>query len=127
MEIFDGIAKNYDGWYTTKMGNFVDEIETKLALNMFSPRRGMKVLDVGCGTGNFSTKLARFGCRVTGIDVSENMLKIARHKAKEEKVDISQLLEYAIFYTMKGKILGIYFLCICLIIYIKGDYFNVFS
>lgn len=88
MAVFDGIAKDYDRWYTTKIGSFADEVETRLALSMFSPYSGMKVLDVGCGTGNFSIKLARLGCKVTGIDLSEKMLDIARRKAKKEHLDI---------------------------------------
>lgn len=89
METFNDIAKDYDGWYKTKIGKFVDDTETRLALGMFSPTKGMKVLDAGCGTGNFSIKLARFGCRVTGIDVSDDMIEIAISKAKEEQLDIS--------------------------------------
>ena len=37
------------------------------------PEKGMRILDVGCGTGNFSIKLAKMGLDVTGIDVSEKM------------------------------------------------------
>ena len=44
----------------------------------------MHVLDVGCGTGNFSLKLARMGLKVTGIDISDNMLKVAENKARAE-------------------------------------------
>ncbi|TCS85230.1 methyltransferase family protein, partial [Keratinibaculum paraultunense] len=39
-------------------------------------------MDVGCGTGNFSIKLAKMGCEVVGIDVSKEMLKVAEEKAK---------------------------------------------
>jgi ubiquinone biosynthesis O-methyltransferase len=88
MAIFDGIAGEYDSWYTTEMGKFVDEVETRLALGMFSPSRGMKILDVGCGTGNFSIKLSNLGCRVTGIDISGEMLKQAEQKAKQDGLDV---------------------------------------
>lgn len=82
MSFFDPIANEYDLWYEKPLGKFVDEVETKLALELFQPKPGMYVLDVGCGTGNFSIKLAKLGVKVVGIDISEEMLKIAREKAK---------------------------------------------
>jgi ubiquinone/menaquinone biosynthesis C-methylase UbiE len=82
MSLFDKQADSYDAWYDTPMGRFIDEVETQLAFSLFKPEPGMKVLDVGCGTGNFSVKLAQQGCQVTGIDISAAMLKIAREKAR---------------------------------------------
>ncbi|MBI2323701.1 MAG: class I SAM-dependent methyltransferase [Chloroflexi bacterium] len=39
------------------------------------------ILDLGCGTGNHSVALARRGYDVAGVDLSEDMLAIARAKA----------------------------------------------
>lgn len=88
MAVFDMIASQYDEWYKGGIGRFADEVETRLAFDMFLPQRHLGVLDVGCGTGNFSIKLAKSGCRVTGIDLSEDMLAVARHKAGKEGLDI---------------------------------------
>ena len=41
----------------------------------------MTILDAGCGTGNFSIKLAERGAHVTGIDLSTEMMAVAREKA----------------------------------------------
>jgi cyclopropane fatty-acyl-phospholipid synthase-like methyltransferase len=40
------------------------------------------VLEVGCGTGLTASYLAkRYGCRVVGVDLSEQMIDVARRKA----------------------------------------------
>jgi len=41
------------------------------------------VLDLGCGTGNHALHLCRAGYEVVGVDLSEDMLAQARHKAAE--------------------------------------------
>jgi ubiquinone biosynthesis O-methyltransferase len=89
MAIFNKIAGSYDSWYDTPMGEFVDAVETDLAFRMFKVEKGMKILDVGCGTGNFSIKLAEKGCRVIGIDISDNMLDTARKKATKAGYNIN--------------------------------------
>ena len=44
------------------------------------------VLDAGGGTGRWAIRMARKGCKVVLMDVSEEMLKIAAKKAKEERL-----------------------------------------
>ncbi|WP_281888337.1 class I SAM-dependent methyltransferase [Paenibacillus sp. YYML68] len=41
------------------------------------------VVDLGCGTGRLAIELAQLGYEVVGIDLSEDMLAIARNKADE--------------------------------------------
>jgi ubiquinone/menaquinone biosynthesis C-methylase UbiE len=43
--------------------------------------RRLEVLDVGCGTGFLALQLAELGHTVTGVDLSEEMLDVARQKA----------------------------------------------
>lgn len=50
-----------------------------------SPRA---VLDVACGTGGLTLALARLGYRVTGLDLSPEMLALAREKAAAQGLDI---------------------------------------
>jgi SAM-dependent methyltransferase len=42
-----------------------------------------RVLDLGCGTGGESRRLAALGCRVTGVDLSEASLAYARRHVPE--------------------------------------------
>lgn len=44
---------------------------------------GRRVLDLGCGTGNLSTRLAKRGFKVVGMDASETMLMYAAQKSTE--------------------------------------------
>ena len=43
--------------------------------------RGSHVLDLGCGTGSLTIRLARRGYSVVGVDLSPDMLTLAKRKA----------------------------------------------
>ena len=43
---------------------------------------GDRVLDIGCGNGNYARKLAELGVRVTAIDASEDMIERARARSE---------------------------------------------
>jgi SAM-dependent methyltransferase len=47
--------------------------------------KGEKILDVGCGTGFFSKEFAKAGGVVTGVDVGEELLNIARKNVPKGK------------------------------------------
>jgi ubiquinone/menaquinone biosynthesis C-methylase UbiE len=49
---------------------------------------GLKILDLGCGTGELSVLFSEMGHKVTGIDISIKMLEVAKTKAKAFKADI---------------------------------------
>ena len=54
------------------------DLSTEMLLVSFKP--GMHVLDIGCGTGEEALLLASKGVHVTAIDISKEMLDIARSK-----------------------------------------------
>lgn len=49
---------------------------------------GEKVLDVACGTGNATIPAARVGATVTGLDITPELLEIARRRAADEGLEI---------------------------------------
>ena len=51
-----------------------------IGVRMFLPKKGMKVLDVGCGTGIHLDMYRRFNCKLYGIDTSPSMLDVARSR-----------------------------------------------
>lgn len=50
--------------------------------------QGQRVLDVGCGTGVVAVTAARRGAKVSGLDLSPELLQRARENAKTAGVDI---------------------------------------
>ncbi len=49
---------------------------------------GESIVDVGCGRGRHSIRLALRGYRVTGLDLSERSIEVARQRAAEERQDV---------------------------------------
>jgi ubiquinone/menaquinone biosynthesis C-methylase UbiE len=57
-----------------------------VAVKFCKAKPGFTVLDVCTGTGSQAFAFAKAGCSVTGIDLSEDMLRIAKKKNKKKKV-----------------------------------------
>jgi SAM-dependent methyltransferase len=51
-------------------------------------RGGDDVLDVACGTGNAATRAALVGARVTGVDLTPELLDVARAEAAAAAVEV---------------------------------------
>lgn len=52
-------------------------------LQLLGDVRGKRILDLGCGNGVLTAKLASMGAEVVGMDRSEEMLKLAREQHPE--------------------------------------------
>lgn len=64
---------------------------------------GLKGLDIGCGNGYFTRALYKAGYDVTGIDISPQMLSVARQKAAAEGVGSEFLLGDITKLKINGK------------------------
>lgn len=49
---------------------------------------GKKLLDIACGTGELSCRFASLGFDVTGVDLSEDMLAVAKAKTEAEGLKV---------------------------------------
>lgn len=82
---FDTAALTYDRDFTqTVIGQWLRERVWGYLATHF--QAGMRVLEIGCGTGEDAVWLARRGVRVVATDVSEGMLAATRRKADEAGV-----------------------------------------
>lgn len=80
MSSYSILAKYYD----RLMGDFdydayVDFVKDKLL---------GEGVDLACGSGEITVRLAKAGCKMTGVDLSAEMLNVAREKARREGLDI---------------------------------------
>jgi ubiquinone/menaquinone biosynthesis C-methylase UbiE len=66
-------------WYDRTVGR-TDAALKGIARSQFAPVDGMKMLDVGCGTGTALEPYVAAGCLCHGIDASEAMLDKARQR-----------------------------------------------
>jgi SAM-dependent methyltransferase len=59
----------------------------RVVVDRAAPRRGERVVDVGCGTGNAALLAAERGARVVGVDPSARLLEVARAEAAARGLD----------------------------------------
>ncbi len=57
-----------------------DEMRAELLARLPADLTGKRVLDAGCGVGQVSAELARRGAEVVAIDISPNLLDVARDR-----------------------------------------------
>ena len=60
-------------------------------INLHSPVKKLKVLDVGCGGGLISEAMSAFGAQVTGIDMGEAPLNVAKLHLLESGLDVEYI------------------------------------
>lgn len=77
MSHFFDYSKYYNLLYQDK--NYSEEVDYIDSLIRKYHPKAVQLLDVGCGTGNHAKLMARKGYNIHGIDLSEQMLEIAKN------------------------------------------------
>jgi len=80
-------AEKYDTFFSTEYGRKVFKLEKEILLELLNPFKNSLILEVGCGTGIWikALKGERFHEPV-GLDISADMLRIARKKGLKKLV-----------------------------------------
>ena len=84
---YAGFADRYDAFAPTKPYNALHERPATLSL--LGDVAGLRVLDAGCGSGICSEILARRGAAVHGVDVTPEMLELARRRCAGLAVELT--------------------------------------
>lgn len=93
-KLFDKIAPDYDKLNHILSLNIDKGWRKKAVRELVDTTASLSLLDVACGTGDFTIEIARKapkGSSIVGIDLSEGMMKIGREKI--EAAGLSATLE----------------------------------
>ena len=82
------MAERFDGLrFSGPIGRLIADTQEREIAAFLYPVAGLRVLDVGTGTGRAAIALAKRGGIVTGVDASAEMLAVAERRAQEALVD----------------------------------------
>lgn len=85
----------FDERYPDLFGPLEQDPEEEVAriVDLLPIPPGALVVDLGCGRGRHAIPLSRRGYRVTGVDISEKMLRLARERAERERLPVEWVRE----------------------------------
>ena len=90
MSVFGSYSNYYDLFYKDK--DYPAEVDfTDSLIKKYANGNVKTILDMGCGTGGHAFLLAEKGYNVTGIDIADRMLSIAKEKAKKARIAVDFL------------------------------------
>ena len=103
MEAYTGFAQVYDTFMDNVPYDEWGEYLVSL-LKKYGVEDGL-VLDMGCGTGAMTRYLDAHGYDMTGIDLSEEMLTIAKEKSSPDILYLLQdMREFELYGTMRAAV-----------------------
>lgn len=76
-------------WWGNKtiVGQYRQDRRADLALTFFNPSKGDTILDLGCGVGIFTVKLAKTSATIIGIDITEASIQFAQKNNLKDNIE----------------------------------------
>ena len=109
MEAYTSFAYVYDTFMdNVPYGEWARHIREKLCEHGVTD--GI-VIDLGCGTGTMTERLAGYGYDMIGVDNSEEMLELAMEKKTESGYDILYLLQDMRGFELYGTVRAVVSVC----------------
>ncbi|KAB3535406.1 class I SAM-dependent methyltransferase [Alkaliphilus pronyensis] len=88
--------------------HWVDFIQSIIQEYNINPK---EVLELACGTGNITIPMAERGYRITALDISQDMLTVAKEKAIESNVHITFIQQNMINFCTQHSYEAV--ICVC--------------
>lgn len=93
-QVFDQFADRFDDELAELHYQGPELIAAALARHLDAPDSHLDILDAGCGTGLCGPVLRRYARRLTGVDLSPQMLERARERAIYDDLETAELTAY---------------------------------
>ena len=87
-------AKHYDLFNKEKDYGFEARFLKDIMIRFDKNTDGLKILNLGCGTGMHDRKLVDLGFKVTGMDQSAEMIEIAKQKVPEANYIVGDMSDF---------------------------------
>ena len=94
-DAWDRAADAYEAGQASGRDYYRHEFFGPVQVEMCGDVGGMRLLDVGCGSGYFSREMARRGARVVGVDISPRMIGHARRHEAASPLGVEYVVEDA--------------------------------
>lgn len=96
-------AKDYLYFYGNSLKDEYTKEEVDFLIRELTLDKPKKILDLACGHGRHSNRLAGFGHEVTGVDNNQDFLDIARKEAENYKIFVQYLCDDTRKYTSPAE------------------------
>jgi predicted TPR repeat methyltransferase len=94
VRLYERFAGHYDESMCGDLGYAAPDLLAGAIAGVLGGRRGLAVLDLGCGTGLAGARLRPYAGRLVGIDLSPEMLRLAERRGLYDALEVAEITEW---------------------------------
>ncbi|QUM86039.1 trans-aconitate 2-methyltransferase [Moritella sp. 28] len=85
-----------DYWEASDYANHASYVSqmSQQVMQDLAPKKGERILDLGCGDGELAKVMVDLGCEVIGVDTSQNLIDVARSRGVEARQIDAQAIDF---------------------------------
>lgn len=101
---FENMYQDYeDPWFQSAKEQWASD--KMIAISLIKKLHVKRVLELGCGLGYFTNKIAETGVEVLGIDISETAIRKAKKKFPRCNFQVCDILDYDVYRSFKPDLI----------------------
>ncbi len=92
-----------DPWYQSQIEEYASD--KAITINLIRKLKVKKVIELGCGLGNFTKKISDNNVKVLGVDISKTAIKKAKENFPKCSFRVGDILEFDIYRDFKPDLI----------------------